>query len=191
MQLWRTRHEELSNTRKDSDLIIHFYQNLSASSISITFTMCWRVSGNQMKIEERYSKETTQSYKIWWISSCVRSILLLLHCSDRFEMRCNFQVAESIRYKRTKICERFIRLQDQLNFALARKRGIVPSSFFVSHSIQQLGDGPIGCGGFADVWKGSMHGTAFVALKLLRPHNKHGKESESILLVSRFSATKD
>ncbi len=41
--------------------------------------------------------------------------------------------------------------------------------------IDKIGDHPIGCGGFADVWKGRMHdikggpnSTSLVALKILR-----------------------
>jgi len=59
------------------------------------------------------------------------------------------------RHEETKVYLKFKNLRDNLLHTLARKRGIVPSSFFVM-DIVRVGDHPIGCGGFADVWKGCM-----------------------------------
>ncbi len=70
-------------------------------------------------------------------------------------------------YQNTRIYDEFVHFRDDLNHALARRRRIVPSSFFV-RNIERLDIDPIGCGGFSDVWRGCMHGTSLVALKILR-----------------------
>ncbi len=67
-------------------------------------------------------------------------------------------------------------------FILAKTRGIVPSSLFIT-GIDEIGDHPIGCGGFADVWKGRMRRRYF-ALKILRPIELSGGGSETMGQVS-------
>ncbi len=88
-------------------------------------------------------------------------------------------------FRHSKIYHRFINFRVNILFSLARTRGIVPSSFFVT-GIDQIGDHPVGCGGFADVWKGHMRAVRepnFVALKILRPIHKSGGESEVLQQV--------
>ncbi|KLO18998.1 kinase-like protein [Schizopora paradoxa] len=57
------------------------------------------------------------------------------------------------RYRTTKIYGKYRECRNHLLLTFARKRGIVPSSFFTTDLVRS-GDHPIGVGGYADVWKG-------------------------------------
>ncbi|KLO08369.1 kinase-like protein [Schizopora paradoxa] len=117
-----------------------------------------------------------------WKSSRDLSGLMEKDCVHLQNMM-DFLDVEPQSYKDTKIYHRFIRIRDHLNFALARRRGIVPSSFFVS-GIKEIEDKPVGHGGFADVWKGKMedgvHPTVSVALKLLRTSDVSEERRETL-----------
>lgn len=80
---------------------------------------------------------------------------------------------------------KFIDIRDKMIFTLARSRGIVPSSLFMT-GFNKIEDHPIGRGGFADVWKGLSHSThdKDVALKILRPISTSGRGSNSLREVS-------
>lgn len=85
---------------------------------------------------------------------------------------------------RTRICQRFTDLRDKILFALAKLRGIVPSSLFVT-GIYKTGKYPVAGGGFADVWKGKILGYSIdVALKILRPTALSNGGNEILRLVS-------
>ena len=61
--------------------------------------------------------------------------------------------------KHTRLLERVLR-------AIVAERGILPSYLYI-HGVQRISRNPVGCGGFADVWIGEMHGQR-LALKVLR-----------------------
>ncbi len=83
---------------------------------------------------------------------------------------------------RTQVYHRFVAVRDKMIFTLARKRGIVPSSFFIT-GIDEVGDHPIGHGGFADVYKGIMRDD-IVALKILRPIGVFWEKGAALRQVS-------
>ncbi|KLO08890.1 kinase-like protein [Schizopora paradoxa] len=90
-------------------------------------------------------------------------------------------------YSETKVYLKYAYWRHQLLYTLATRRGIIPSSFLVTNSVR-IGDQPIGRGGFADVWKGSMkeeNGGRFahrvIAVKVLRFYGEKRSNSAKVL----------
>ncbi|KLO08889.1 kinase-like protein [Schizopora paradoxa] len=82
------------------------------------------------------------------------------------------------RYEKTRIYAKYREHRVYFQYHLARKRGIVPTSFFIT-DITRTGDQPVGGGQYADMWKGYMTIPAdenadsqqVVALKVLKEFN--------------------
>ncbi|KLO11142.1 kinase-like protein [Schizopora paradoxa] len=85
-------------------------------------------------------------------------------------------------YEWMEVYSRFKILRDNLTFLLARKRGVIPSSFLF-RGFTPLGDQPAGHGGFADVWKASPGylGGQAIALKVLKPFGTDGIRNLDLL----------
>ncbi|KLO08886.1 kinase-like protein [Schizopora paradoxa] len=62
-------------------------------------------------------------------------------------------------YRFASVFEKFEYWRKSLILGIAKRRGIVPSSFFVD-DITQIGDHPVGHGGSADIWKALRNGTS-------------------------------
>ncbi len=97
-----------------------------------------------------------------------------------FERECDIHWHPNI----GKLRDNFMRSRDHLSFVLAKRKGVVPSSFFVT-GISKLEDQPAGRGGFADVWFGwrrtpRSHRPTYVALKVLRVFDSSGIQYDTL-----------